>query len=129
MRARESRRAVALPVSNFVELFDQIACLLIFDRQEVSRRGVDTLKISARRLRRTIIDVVGPESQTCWVRLPIQKINVVLADKKVYLIDLVAGTVWTVEKRPIWTIVTGLDAAIDSNARAAGLVAHINICQ
>src|SRR5205809_1966682 len=57
----------ALPI--FVRALDQIASLLEFNREKVSRRGVDALNVGARRLRRAVGDVVSPEVPAALIEI------------------------------------------------------------
>ena len=87
MCAAKSRRTRRVSESCLVRALDQIACLLEFNREKVSRRGVDALNVGARRLRRAVGDVVGPEVPATLIGLAIQKIQVMESDKESGRVD------------------------------------------
>src|SRR5439155_24783160 len=77
MRAIHNRRSARVAVTCFVNTLDQITSLLKFNRKKVSRRGVNALRVDARRFRRTVVDIVGPKIPAALIRFAIEKIQVV----------------------------------------------------
>src|SRR5207237_613299 len=89
MRATNSRHAAGVTISSLVQALDEIAGLLKFNRNKVSCGSVDALDFRARRLRRAVIDVVGPEIPAALIRLAIEEVVIVLAHKEARIIDQV----------------------------------------
>ena len=87
MCAAKSRGTKRVSESCLVRALDQIASLLEFNREKVSRRGVEALDVGARRLRRAVGDVVSPEVPAALIRLAIQKIQVMKSDKESGRVD------------------------------------------
>src|SRR5438132_4866529 len=78
MSAAEDRRRGSVAIRNFVETFDQITCLLEFNRKEVSGRDVDSLQVNTLLISAAGGDLVGPKRETARVRFAIKEIQVML---------------------------------------------------
>src|SRR5436190_1857729 len=90
MRAGESRIAGRVAVSSFVNPLDQITSLLKFYRQEESCGGIDPLPVATGGVAPATFNVVGPEVDPARIRLPIQKIQVLLRHKEATIVEHVA---------------------------------------
>src|SRR6185295_7747546 len=73
-----------------IKTINQVADVLKFDRQEIGGGYVDSPAFSAGRIRTAGKYLVSPEIKTALVRLAIQEVQVVLADKIVSGVNHVA---------------------------------------
>src|SRR5207302_4520115 len=68
-------------VGSLVNALDQITSLLKFDREKESCGDVNSFRLDARLIVAAGSDLIGPEGEARSVRLTIEKIVIVLADK------------------------------------------------
>src|SRR5205823_6239120 len=87
VRTAQGRYATALAISCFVKTLNQVPRLLELYRQEIRGGGVDALSIDARRLWRAVIDVARPEVKAALIGHPAQKVNVLIFNKEIGVIN------------------------------------------
>ena len=75
---------------------DEIARLFELYRKEERRRNIDALYLPALRVRAAALDVIRPKDLARLIRLPVEEIVVMLADKSLRNVDWITVSLWNV---------------------------------
>ena len=91
MDATKRRGASRVAVSGFVQSLDQITRLLEFNREKVSGRDINPLRLNTRLISSAGGYFIYPESQTTRVSLAIEEVVIVLSYEILRIVDDVRG--------------------------------------
>ena len=87
MRPAVRGEAIGVTIRCLVNPFDEITCLLEFNRKKESSRDVNALQLNTRLICTAGSNLIRPEVEAALVRLAIQKTQIMGADKDVRRVD------------------------------------------